>query len=315
MVGNLIIIPVCITFFKDEMTTPWIIFNVVSDTFFLMDLVLNFRTGIIIEDNSDIILDPKAIKKKYLRTWFIVDFVSSIPVDYIFLIVEKGIDSEVYKTARALRIVRFTKILSLLRLLRLSRLIRYIHQWEEVRQQTPAQSHIQCTRKRFTALHFFHILLCYSLIPKCIQFIIFLQILQIIPHNDNVKEVSLKSLKMYNNKKITCTEVLTAFAQYFIEAALAPITASICFVWCDKLWSSSSFGNYLTFRLDGADAHFQVPPEIFNWVQVQALAGSLLLCAQSLSCWKVNFLPGLRFWMLWNGFLLRLSQYFGALSF
>ncbi|TSR27756.1 Potassium/sodium hyperpolarization-activated cyclic nucleotide-gated channel 4 [Bagarius yarrelli] len=132
MVGNLIIIPVGITFFKEETTTPWIIFNVISDTFFLMDLVLNFRTGIIIEDNSDIILDPKVIKKKYLKTWFVVDFVSSIPVDYIFLIVEKGIDSEMYKTARALRIVRFTKILSLLRLLRLSRLIRYIHQWEEI---------------------------------------------------------------------------------------------------------------------------------------------------------------------------------------
>lgn len=132
MVGNLIIIPVGITFFKEETTTPWIIFNVVSDTFFLMDLVLNFRTGIIIEDNSDIILDPKSIKKTYLRTWFVVDFVSSIPVDYIFLIVERGMDSEMYKTARALRIVRFTKILSLLRLLRLSRLIRYIHQWEEV---------------------------------------------------------------------------------------------------------------------------------------------------------------------------------------
>ncbi|XP_068090158.1 potassium/sodium hyperpolarization-activated cyclic nucleotide-gated channel 2 isoform X1 [Hyperolius riggenbachi] len=132
MVGNLIIIPVGITFFKDETTTPWIVFNVVSDTFFLMDLVLNFRTGIVIEDNTEIILDPQKIKRKYLRTWFVVDFVSSIPVDYIFLIVEKGIDSEVYKTARALRIVRFTKILSLLRLLRLSRLIRYIHQWEEI---------------------------------------------------------------------------------------------------------------------------------------------------------------------------------------
>ncbi|XP_038633740.1 potassium/sodium hyperpolarization-activated cyclic nucleotide-gated channel 1 [Scyliorhinus canicula] len=132
MVGNLIIIPVGITFFKEETTTPWIIFNVVSDTFFLMDLVLNFRTGIVIEDNTEIILDPEKIKKTYLKSWFIVDFVSSIPVDYIFLIVERGIDSEVYKTARALRIVRFTKILSLLRLLRLSRLIRYIHQWEEI---------------------------------------------------------------------------------------------------------------------------------------------------------------------------------------
>nr|XP_056721903.1 potassium/sodium hyperpolarization-activated cyclic nucleotide-gated channel 4 [Euleptes europaea] len=132
MVGNLIIIPVGITFFKDENTTPWIIFNVVSDTFFLVDLVLNFRTGIVVEDNTEIILDPQRIKMKYLKSWFVVDFISSIPVDYIFLIVETRIDSEVYKTARALRIVRFTKILSLLRLLRLSRLIRYIHQWEEI---------------------------------------------------------------------------------------------------------------------------------------------------------------------------------------
>uniref|UniRef100_A0A8B9P1U8 Hyperpolarization activated cyclic nucleotide gated potassium channel 4 n=1 Tax=Apteryx owenii TaxID=8824 RepID=A0A8B9P1U8_APTOW len=132
MVGNLIIIPVGITFFKDENTTPWIVFNVVSDTFFLIDLVLNFRTGIVVEDNTEIILDPQRIKMKYLKSWFVVDFISSIPVDYIFLIVETRIDSEVYKTARALRIVRFTKILSLLRLLRLSRLIRYIHQWEEI---------------------------------------------------------------------------------------------------------------------------------------------------------------------------------------
>ncbi|XP_040019237.2 potassium/sodium hyperpolarization-activated cyclic nucleotide-gated channel 1 [Gasterosteus aculeatus] len=132
MVGNLIIIPVGITFFKDEHTPPWIVFNVVSDTFFLMDLVLNFRTGIVREDNTEIILDPHKIKIKYLKTWFVVDFISSIPVDYIFLIVETRINSDFYKTARALRIVRFTKILSLLRLLRLSRLIRYIHQWEEV---------------------------------------------------------------------------------------------------------------------------------------------------------------------------------------
>uniref|UniRef100_A0A8C8RMC8 Cyclic nucleotide-binding domain-containing protein n=1 Tax=Pelusios castaneus TaxID=367368 RepID=A0A8C8RMC8_9SAUR len=134
MVGNLIILPVGITFFKDQNTPPWIVFNVLSDTFFLADLVLNFRTGIVVEDNTEIILDPQTIKMKYLKSWFLVDFISSIPVDYIFLIVdlETQVDSDVYKTARALRIVRFTKILSLLRLLRLSRLIRYIHQWEEI---------------------------------------------------------------------------------------------------------------------------------------------------------------------------------------
>lgn len=135
MMGNLIIIPVGITFFSEQTTTTWLVFNVASDTIFLVDLVMNFRTGIVNEESSEIILDPKVIKMNYLKSWFVVDFLSSIPVDYIFLIVEKGFDSEVYKTARALRIVRFTKILSLLRLLRLSRLIRYIHQWEEVRGQ------------------------------------------------------------------------------------------------------------------------------------------------------------------------------------
>ncbi|XP_035475965.1 potassium/sodium hyperpolarization-activated cyclic nucleotide-gated channel 2 [Scophthalmus maximus] len=134
MMSNLVILPWGITFFEDQNTPPWITFNVLSDTLFLMDLVFNFRTGIL-EGDSQIILDPKEIRMHYLRTWFTVDFISSIPVDYIFLIVDlesRHESTDVYRTARALRIVRFTKILSLLRLLRLSRLIRYIHQWEEI---------------------------------------------------------------------------------------------------------------------------------------------------------------------------------------
>lgn len=134
MMSNLVILPWGITFFEDQNTLPWITFNFISDTLFLVDLVLNFRTGIL-EDDSQIILDPRKIRHRYLRSWFLVDFISSIPVDYIFLIVDleaRMESSDVYRTARALRIVRFTKILSLLRLLRLSRLIRYVHQWEEI---------------------------------------------------------------------------------------------------------------------------------------------------------------------------------------
>nr|XP_057902375.1 potassium/sodium hyperpolarization-activated cyclic nucleotide-gated channel 1 isoform X2 [Doryrhamphus excisus] len=134
MMSNLVLLPWGITFFEDQNTTPWITFNVLSDTLFLLDLIFNFRTGILGED-SHIVLDPKEIRVHYLRSWFLVDFISSIPVDYIFLVVDLeslNDSSDVYRTARALRIVRFTKILSLLRLLRLSRLIRYIHQWEEM---------------------------------------------------------------------------------------------------------------------------------------------------------------------------------------
>ncbi|XP_028281350.1 potassium/sodium hyperpolarization-activated cyclic nucleotide-gated channel 1 [Parambassis ranga] len=166
MMGNLIILPVGITFFRDENTPSWIIFNVVSDTLFMVDLVLNFRTGIVKEDSTEILLDPRAIRLNYLKSWFLVDFVSSIPVDYIFLMVD-SLDSEVYRTARALRIVRFTKILSLLRLLRLSRLIRYIHQWEEIFHMT---YDLASAMVRIVNLIGMMLLLCHW--DGCLQFLV-----------------------------------------------------------------------------------------------------------------------------------------------
>lgn len=39
------------------------------------------------QDNAEqVILDPKIIAKNYLKTWFFLDLISSIPLDYIFLI-------------------------------------------------------------------------------------------------------------------------------------------------------------------------------------------------------------------------------------
>lgn len=44
-------------------------------------------TGIMQQDNAEqVILDPKLIAKNYLKTWFFLDLISSIPLDYIFLI-------------------------------------------------------------------------------------------------------------------------------------------------------------------------------------------------------------------------------------
>ena len=39
------------------------------------------------QDNSEqVIIDPRLIAKHYIRTWFFLDLLSSIPLDYIFLI-------------------------------------------------------------------------------------------------------------------------------------------------------------------------------------------------------------------------------------
>lgn len=88
---------------------------------------------------DEIILEPRLIAKNYLKTWFCVDLLSSLPVDYLFLFFDTGDHSGGYtiaRTGRAIKVLRLVKLLSLLRLLRLSRLVRYIHQWEEVSANT-----------------------------------------------------------------------------------------------------------------------------------------------------------------------------------
>ena len=45
LVANLIILPVAISFFNDDLSISRIIFNCLSDTIFLVDIVVNFRTG------------------------------------------------------------------------------------------------------------------------------------------------------------------------------------------------------------------------------------------------------------------------------
>jgi hypothetical protein len=135
LIANVIILPVAISFLYENWShTGLLIFNLVSDSMFLLDIAVNFRTGVLQNDYIDeIILQPKQIAKHYVRTWFFVDFLSSIPLDYLFLLVrESGEKYQLARTGRALKVLRLVKLLSLLRLLRLSRLVRYIHQWEEV---------------------------------------------------------------------------------------------------------------------------------------------------------------------------------------
>jgi len=46
LIANVVILPVAISFFNDDLSMHWIVFNSVSDAVFLVDLIINFRTGI-----------------------------------------------------------------------------------------------------------------------------------------------------------------------------------------------------------------------------------------------------------------------------
>ena len=52
------------------------------------------------DDSEEVILEPKLIAAEYMRTWFFLDLLSSLPVDYIFLILDSGLfDSNMVRSS------------------------------------------------------------------------------------------------------------------------------------------------------------------------------------------------------------------------
>ncbi|XP_071966244.1 potassium/sodium hyperpolarization-activated cyclic nucleotide-gated channel 2-like isoform X2 [Antedon mediterranea] len=133
MFMTLILLPVNIAFFSDEIRREWVTINCIADGLFMIDIVLNFCTGIA-RQHGEVILQKRRIAWCYLKGWFPLDFISSFPFDYIYFTQEnfgeEGAISD--EMLLKLRILRLIKVLSLLRLLRLSRLMRYAQRLEEL---------------------------------------------------------------------------------------------------------------------------------------------------------------------------------------
>lgn len=49
----------------------------------------NLIAGLILNDSSDeVILDPRTIATHYVKSWFFLDLLSSMPLDYLFLLID-----------------------------------------------------------------------------------------------------------------------------------------------------------------------------------------------------------------------------------
>ena len=131
---NIVLLPVAVSFFRELVNPGWLLFTCFSDVFFMTDIVLNFWTGVITDENL-VILDLKLIRRIYIRRWLIFDILSVFPFDYIaIIIIEANSWSSTYLQATtALRLLRLLKLLSLLRLFRVVKLMHYLAKWEEVR--------------------------------------------------------------------------------------------------------------------------------------------------------------------------------------
>jgi potassium voltage-gated channel Eag-related subfamily H protein 7 len=64
------------------------------------------------------VADPKRIAIKYLKTWFLIDFISIMPFDSLGIMLGSD-DMSKFKAARVIRLLRLLKLLRLLRSLRI----------------------------------------------------------------------------------------------------------------------------------------------------------------------------------------------------
>ena len=64
----------------DEGTVIFILDRLV-DVFFILDIFFNFFTGITI--SGKMIMDPRRIASQYIRTWFTLDVIASVPFDLL----------------------------------------------------------------------------------------------------------------------------------------------------------------------------------------------------------------------------------------
>ncbi|XP_015602633.1 potassium voltage-gated channel subfamily H member 2 isoform X4 [Cephus cinctus] len=97
---------------------PIIIIDLIVDVTFVVDILINFRTTFV-NENDEVVSHPMQIAVHYLKGWFIIDLVAAIPFDLLLVgsdTDELGLDKDetttlmgLLKTARLLRLVRVAR--------------------------------------------------------------------------------------------------------------------------------------------------------------------------------------------------------------
>ena len=134
MLINVMVLPLDIAFFSDNHN----MFLVMSDVFCVIDIVFNFRTGYKPDDTQQKLyeLSGRAIALNYVRSWFGIDVVSSLPLNHIIMLILHGDDQGVFigvkGASHALKFMKLLKLVRLIKLLRISRVMRGISAYEEM---------------------------------------------------------------------------------------------------------------------------------------------------------------------------------------
>lgn len=94
------------------------VFNIISDLMFLADMIVNFCTAYY-DEEMEIVDDRKKIAKRYVYSWFFVDFLAIFPFSALF-----NTGDQYNELIRVTRLGKISRIIKLLRLVRIIKVIR-----------------------------------------------------------------------------------------------------------------------------------------------------------------------------------------------
>ena len=92
----------------------WQYSDIAIDFLFEVDLVMNFFTAYE-DENGELIISRIKIAKAYLKSWFLLDLMSSVPISLILSFTDT--DSTNVMNIRILKLSRLPRLYRLLRLL------------------------------------------------------------------------------------------------------------------------------------------------------------------------------------------------------
>ena len=137
LVYTMIVTPLRLGFdLEAEVLGFWFWLESLIDCLFVADVVVNFLTSYTDEETGKMVSNLCSIANAYVRSWFLLDVVSSIPFDLISY-ASNGDASEDYgltsgaKTLKTGRVIKVMRIFKLSKLLRLARAVKVGQRLEE----------------------------------------------------------------------------------------------------------------------------------------------------------------------------------------
>ena len=163
---TLVVMPICLAF--EGTNSALFTFNLSIDCMFLIDVVKQFNTGILDEKERVIIMDRRQIVRHYLKSWFFIDFTSSIPIDAILKLIEggnsQGSGSELARSSKMLKMLRLLRLAKLMKLLKMSKIFEYartvLTYFEDHYHVTISESALRLWRLMFLVLMLAHWMGC-----------------------------------------------------------------------------------------------------------------------------------------------------------